>query len=178
MRAMPKYNRLGTVPVEDVLPLILQHMTPGNNKKEIIRVPLLGTQVNVCSLRLKTFAVKGVKCAHPGCNIVGQFFAVEKDLKAKEDALYHINLWGYDSDGNEVLMTHDHKLARGLGGKDVLSNAQTMCGPHNWTKGDQEGKEAQRRKQAKKLTGKSNEPKPKPVAKPKETGSSNIPVSL
>lgn len=56
---------------------------------------------------------------------------------AAKDGGYHLNLWGV-KDGEEVLFTHDHVLARGLGGKDNLDNTQTMCCYCNWEKGDLE----------------------------------------
>jgi hypothetical protein len=48
---------------------------------------------------------------------------------------YHLNLYALDSDGREILMTHDHILARADGGKNHLSNTQTMCAPCNFKKG-------------------------------------------
>jgi hypothetical protein len=56
-----------------------------------------------------------------------------------------MNLYGM-KDGNEVLFTHDHILARGLGGADDLTNSQTMCSPCNGNKSKAEGKEANRRR--------------------------------
>lgn len=53
-----------------------------------------------------------------------------------------MNLWGKTNDGGEVLFTHDHILARGLGGSDKLDNMQTMCCWHNWEKGEIEGQHA------------------------------------
>lgn len=57
----------------------------------------------------------------------------------------HFNLWAVDPDGTEVLMTHDHKLARALGGKNALENTQTMCSPCNGNKAVAESKEDLRR---------------------------------
>jgi len=35
---------------------------------------------------------------------------------------YHFNLYGYDTEGNEVLLTKDHILPKSKGGTDHLSN--------------------------------------------------------
>lgn len=48
---------------------------------------------------------------------------------------YHFNLYAIDKDGNEVLMTKDHILAKARGGKDRISNYQTCCKVCNETKG-------------------------------------------
>src|ERR1035437_5984742 len=54
------------------------------------------------------------------------------------DGPYHLNMWGVDDQNEEVLFTHDHTHARGLGGRDILDNSETMCCFCNWEKGVQE----------------------------------------
>jgi hypothetical protein len=44
-----------------------------------------------------------------------------------------------------VLFTHDHTLARGLGGADAIENTTTMCSPCNQKKSRLEGALANRR---------------------------------
>lgn len=56
---------------------------------------------------------------------------------------WHLNLYGVRED-EDVLFTHDHKLARALGGADNLSNAQLMCSPCNGKKSKGETKEVLR----------------------------------
>jgi hypothetical protein len=105
-----------------------------NPKKPKIKVGDL--IVNCSSLRLQTFRRRGVKCVC--CGIDASFFAFEKQVFNTQQNVHHANLWGFDKDGNEVLFTHDHTIARALGGVDNLSNTKTMCGPCNWAKGEQE----------------------------------------
>jgi hypothetical protein len=72
-----------------------------------------------------------VQC--PCCSNKGSFFAVERNTG--NTGSYHLNLYGIDENNNEVMFTHDHIIARGLGGEDNISNSRTMCGPCNWKKG-------------------------------------------
>lgn len=150
---MSKYQRLKSVSVEEVLPLL------GNpvKQKPPVRVDVGGeggAKVNVDGLRLATFKHKGLTCV--SCGIKGEFFAIEKTLK---DVAYHINLYGVDpTSGLDVLMTHDHTLARSLGGKDDLSNAETMCSPCNFEKSKGENPKYKKKREAKTLEVKNSNP--------------------
>lgn len=136
------YDRLCTVPLNEVLPVINEVCRTQNSKeKRFLEFQGATVKIAYTSLRLRTFAVKGTRCVC--CGLEASFFAVEKSRGVKE--AYHINLWGV-KDGNEVLFTHDHILARALGGADNMSNSQTMCGPCNWKKGKVEGEEFKRRR--------------------------------
>ncbi len=123
----PQYERIGTIPIETVFPFIEKHLY----NKEKIREDINGFFVNVSSLRLKTFFLHGIGCSC--CENKASFFAVERSTGTNSP--YHINLYGYDKDGAEILFTHDHILARGLGGTDTIDNTRTSCGPCNWKKG-------------------------------------------
>ena len=129
---MQNYIRLSVASIADVLPLI-----GGKDKRVIVD----GEYVKVSSLRLKTFAKYGTKCSC--CGLEATHFAIER---CAEQESYHLNLYGLD-DGKEVLFTHDHTLARSLGGKDNISNTTTMCSPCNFKKSiiERELKEAMRR---------------------------------
>lgn len=132
----PHYDRYGLVPIDEVIPMILEEL---HDKTGEPRRYFLGQQVKVVSLRLRTFARKGITCVE--CGLTATHFALERDFHHKgTDTKYHLNLWHISPD-REVLFTHDHILARGLGGADNLSNTQTMCGPDNWTKGLEESKQ-------------------------------------
>lgn len=100
-----------------------------------------GFTFNVSSLRLRTFCrdagLGRLRCAE--CGLDARFFAVESFARNTDNKSVHANLYGVKDDGAEVLFTHDHILARGLGGADTLANSQTMCGPCNWAKGTREG---------------------------------------
>jgi hypothetical protein len=126
MVSTQQYERIGILSIEEVLHFIQKNFHNGGKKKEDIG----GFQVNTQSLRLRTFLKTGTKC--PICSIQAQFFAVER---SKGTLSYHLNLYGLDQNNTEVIFTHDHILARSLGGFDNLSNTITMCGPCNWSKG-------------------------------------------
>ena len=97
------------------------------------RVEINGISLNISSLRLQTFAMKGTVCKC--CGLKATHFAIERDIAtASKDGPYHLNLWGIKDD-EEVIFTHDHTLARGLGGKDNINNTKTMCCYCNWEKG-------------------------------------------
>lgn len=83
--------------------------------------------------RLRCFAKHGTKCVR--CGIEGKFFAVERHFS--ENGGYHLNLYAV-KDGKEILMTKDHVVPSARGGKNNLSNYQTMCTDCNVAKGDKE----------------------------------------
>lgn len=99
------------------------------------RADVFGHSVGVTSLRLRTFAAAhatGFRCVT--CGLTPAFFAVETDAWAPAGTKPHLNLYGYNEEAEEVLFTHDHVLARGLGGRDHISNTQLMCLPCNGEK--------------------------------------------
>lgn len=139
---MQRYLRFEVVPIEEITPDILKYW---DEKHAHVQRPS-GHWVGVSSLRMKTFgraawSSTGLKCV--SCGIKGKFFAVEQSPGQES---HHLNLYGVNDDGEEVLFTHDHIIARALGGADNLSNAQVMCSPCNHKKGLIEGKEAARRR--------------------------------
>lgn len=140
MKNNQQFERIGTLSLDEVFPLIEQNFNnPGRQ-----RVQIGAFYVNVQSLRLRTFLKTGVKCSC--CENSGSFFAVERS-KVKSDVInktpFHLNLYGYNKEGEEVLFTHDHIIARALGGNDHIDNTITSCGPCNWRKGvlEKEAKE-------------------------------------
>jgi 5-methylcytosine-specific restriction endonuclease McrA len=90
-----------------------------------------GDMMKMNSLRLHTFAEKGLKCVC--CGIEGKYFVKEK---SQGHVSYHFNLYAVDSAGNEVLMTKDHIVAKSKGGEDHIDNMQTMCEACNKAKGN------------------------------------------
>ena len=116
------YTRAGIVPLDVVLPLI--------RNPEVKSVVLLGHKVKVTSLRLQTFAKS---CTCSACGLVATHFAVETNSD------WHLNLWADRGPGKtEMLFTHDHTVARSLGGADNESNVTTMCAKCNHSKGREE----------------------------------------
>lgn len=122
-----KLERFKVLSPEEVLPLIT------STKKPDKRPELHGVPCHTNGLRLFTFKDKGLTCV--GCGLTATFFAIERPPQKEPDPSvpYHINLYA-EANGEDVLFTHDHILARSLGGKDVLANTQTMCSPCNFAK--------------------------------------------
>jgi hypothetical protein len=90
-----------------------------------------GDLVKMGSLRYQTFIKSGTQCVT--CGLEASFFAKEKN---NGEVSYHFNLYGIDSSGDEVLFTKDHIHPKSKGGKDLLSNFQTMCIICNSIKGN------------------------------------------
>lgn len=124
------YARLSKVSIDDVRIAMFENI----DLRKQPRVMLGGAMVKVfgTSCRMKTFYHHGTKCS--ACDLEARFYAVERDIKCKDGAPYHLNLWGIDTNGDEVLFTHDHTLARSAGGADNISNTTTMCSPCNFAK--------------------------------------------
>ena len=99
--------------------------------KKDAKVKLDGDIIKGNSQRYQLFFTKGTKCVC--CGIEGKYFAKEKRIKDKS---YHLNLYGIDNSGKEVLITKDHIIPKSKGGKDELENYQTMCVRCNESKGN------------------------------------------
>lgn len=103
-----------------------------NRKKDAEFIVVDGIKIRSDSQRYAVFK-KSVKCCH--CGIEGTFFAAEKS-KACNPQHYHLNLYGLNADGEEVLFTKDHILPKSKGGENVIKNYQTMCTVCNGKKGN------------------------------------------
>lgn len=90
-----------------------------------------GQRFKRISQRLVLFKTKGCKCVK--CGLEGTVFYLEKHPKDKH---YHMNLYGYDINGNEVLMTKDHIIPKSKGGLNHMKNYQPMCIKCNEKKGN------------------------------------------
>jgi hypothetical protein len=131
-----RFDRHSQAGIEEVLEQVQLRLDGKTFHRAFINEQSVGVQ----STRLKTFCVHGIVCS--SCGIKGQFFALERNLAdVPRNGRYHINLYALDDQGNEVLMTHDHTLARALGGADHdLKNTSTMCSPCNNRKSKKEAK--------------------------------------
>lgn len=118
-RRQYNYTRAGIVPLEQVLPLIKD---PSKTHAHFH-----GQKVKVKGLRLLNFAKS---CACSNCGLTATHFAVEHNGDG-----WHLNLWATRPEMNEMLFTHDHTLARSLGGEDTEANTTTMCAKCNHRKG-------------------------------------------
>ena len=117
------YERLGCIPVDEVIPLI--------GKK----IEAFGKTITLKSKRYYCYLNYGVKCVR--CGREGTYFAVEK-FKNQESDKYHLNLYlnSYIENGEEIMMTVDHIHPLSKGGPDRVSNLQPMCQPCNGLKGN------------------------------------------
>lgn len=141
------YVRLKKCDIEKTLKAIREHndgSTGIDYKERDKRISFDGEQIKLSSLRLRTFATHGIECVD--CGVKAVFFAMERHHM---DVKYHINLWAVRDNGQQVLMTHDHILARSLGGADNIANTQTMCMDCNFEKGKIEHKLKELRKSQK-----------------------------
>lgn len=154
---MNRYVRHGTATIEEIVALILEHWNKPQNPAKYEGAPNdLGERVllhekypvGVTSTRMRTFgrAYKNagtLQCV--SCGLKASFFSVDTFANGNQTTP-HLNLFGVNKDGHDVLFTHDHVLARGLGGVDNLSNTQVMCSPCNNRKSRKEGKLAMERR--------------------------------
>ena len=101
-----------------------------NQKKDDIYIKIDEDDIDMSSDRYELFYKKGIACVN--CNIVGSFFAKENNPKMG----WHLNLYGINKEGDEVLMTKDHIIPKSKGGADELVNYQPMCVKCNSLKGD------------------------------------------
>jgi hypothetical protein len=115
------YKVLGSLSPDELLP----HTGPAHNPRKFF-----GHLVKVKSLRYQTFK-NSLKCVC--CGLMGEVFLLELPPQDKRP---HFNLYAY-CEGSLVQMTKDHKQPKSKGGKDVISNMQTMCCRCNELKGNQ-----------------------------------------
>jgi len=114
--------------IANIYPLIDQISNRCGKKEYGI---ISGVQVKLTSQRYEVFK-RNLTCVK--CGLKGAFFAIERQKKEDTDK-YHLNLYGIDKDGNEVLMTKDHIVPKAHNGKNHISNYQTMCIKCNMEKG-------------------------------------------
>lgn len=119
------YERLATVPLDVALKAIARGDKLNHH----------GIHCHTMSNRLLTYCHFGTDCCVPGCIVSGEYFAIEKAVNQKTSQ-YHLNLYGLDASGREVMMTSDHRLPKSQGGSNDIRNRQPMCSPHNTQKGN------------------------------------------
>lgn len=114
------YIRVEKVPVEIIVPLLLK------GEGQYIGVKT----VNLKSSRVQTYS-KSQVCVNCGKKI--SYFAVEKHRSTT--STWHLNAYHLKDDGEEMMMTSDHILAKSMGGDNGLENRQVMCIACNILKG-------------------------------------------
>ncbi len=123
---------------EEVFEFVREHTTDmETNKDRRKRYPFDGHMIKPYSVRYQTFMSSGTTCVC--CGVDGFFFAKERTKyvgkELNTNGSYHLNLYGIDHNGDEVLMTKDHIKAHSLGGSNGVQNMQTMCTTCNGKKG-------------------------------------------
>lgn len=137
--------RLGKLPIENVMPFVInvndRNCAHGNQYDYfIVRDELHRVKMN--GMRLRTFLHSGTTCVY--CGLTGEYFALEQAPDCPDKP--HFGLYGCDALENEIRFTHDHKVARALGGPDHISNTQTLCTTCNTTKSGWESRICNARK--------------------------------
>lgn len=123
------YIRAGVYDLSEVLP----HVNKARKDAPDAQKEFDGHPVWMNHVRYRVFASKGVRCAF--CGLKGTFFALERHATQMECERFHLNLYGVDENGEEVLFTRDHIIPRSMGGTDALENQQTLCKKCNERKG-------------------------------------------
>lgn len=122
-------KRKEIIPIDEVYEAVKDVMFEPDKRKSM--VVIRGDIIKGNSQRYQTFFTKGLKCSC--CGIEGKYFGKEKAFR---DNHYHLNLYAVDENGEEVLMTKDHIIPQSKGGKNNISNYQTMCIKCNLAKGN------------------------------------------
>ena len=119
--------RKGIYPIQFVFDSLGSAMF--DRKKKFIMFD--GEEIKANSQRYQVFATKGCTCCK--CGLQAQYFALEKHDNQDR---YHLNLYGVNEKGKEILFTKDHIIPVSKGGKNALANYQTMCRICNEDKAD------------------------------------------
>ncbi len=125
---MSDYVRLGKYEIDDVLKHV--SLNPEDKPKN---VRFNGHRIFMGSKRYQNFKAHGNICVE--CGLVGTHFYLERH-KNQMSGNYHFNMYGLNSDGEEVMLTKDHIVPKAKGGLDEIINFQVMCSPCNSKKGD------------------------------------------
>lgn len=106
--------------INDTFAIIAPYLDPDKENEE--KVDFYGDMIKANSQRYQTFYYKGCTCVK--CGLEASYF--EKNKMSNEDT-YHLNLYGIDGNGKEVLFTKDHIRPKSKGGKNYITNYQPMC---------------------------------------------------
>lgn len=121
----PVYQRLGDFTSWEILPQL-------DWTKPLITIQMGNKSypVRTRSMRYLTFR-RSLVCVQ--CGLIGNIMGLDLQKGVHRP---HFNLYARDLAGNDILMTKDHIVPRSKGGKNTLSNMQTMCVQCNGKKGN------------------------------------------
>jgi hypothetical protein len=139
------YIHLERISIEEATAAILANLEM-RVKKERVPLGMKGYMVHVTGVRLRTFGVKGTTCYI--CGNKATHFSIDVQTPGEKP---HLNLWGVKENGDPLLFTHDHVLARSLGGGKTIKNTEPCCTDCNFEKSKYESVELARRHAVKKL---------------------------
>ncbi len=132
-----QYHRFASVGIDGVLNQV-EHC----RDNQIERFKILDWTMKALSHRYLCFLNSGIVCVR--CDKVATHFAIECDIKNWNRSVrenlktppVHMNLYMDRGNGqSDLLFTKDHILAKARGGKNHVSNYQTMCTKCNNKKG-------------------------------------------
>jgi hypothetical protein len=117
--------------IDDTFAIIAPHLDPDDKVVNGRRgkIDFYGDKIKANSHRYQTFYYKGCACVK--CGLKASYF--EKDKMSNESS-WHLNLYGIDENGNEVMFTKDHILPKSMGGQNYITNYQPMCTRCNYKK--------------------------------------------
>lgn len=125
---MPGVITIATYPAVDILKNV------GGSSVFKIDIDGAPTMVRLSSVRLSTFK-KSTRCVC--CGRVGTIMGLDMP---KGQSHPHFNLYCIEGK-TKILMTKDHIIPKSRGGKNHISNMQTMCCHCNRKKGDKNPEE-------------------------------------
>lgn len=117
------FEREGVVPLDEALAAI-------RNPKQQAHT-WFNRKVKTAGVRLDAFATpNGTCCQNPDCKLEATHFAVERvgDKQFYENHGHHLNMYGYNEDGQEVQFMHHHMLTPGHDGVPESFSIVTLCG--------------------------------------------------
>lgn len=115
------------LPIDYVMDLLADY-TLLYFRRNKLREKILSFNVRIGSDRLMIFK-RSIKCVT--CGLKSEYFVLEHGGNFTP----HLNMYGV-KDGKEILFTKDHIKPRSKGGKNNISNYQTMCCMCNEKKGN------------------------------------------
>ena len=133
---LPKVSHKGYIHWKSFLPEEIIPLIGEDTKKEFT----VGDQtfiVNLSSGRLQCFT-KSLTCVK--CGRVGNIMSLDSFKSTSQEPSAHINLYCQEGD-KFYLMTKDHIVPKAKGGKDCVSNYQTMCEICNAHKGSNQDRQ-------------------------------------